>query len=301
MSSFWGDIGKGLKTAGTFAADALSGGAISKTKAARENNRAQQRAMLAAGQISQDQYNKNIALLDQAYNQAETTQQPYLDVGQRALGRQEALVDEYGQQQPGYVDTMGARPESYTPGEFKFSITPEMQQKIDASTNAVQSSAAAKGLLGSSGALRSIQQGAADITQQGVDNQFNQFMQKEGLNKAASDTNQNIYTTDRGFNYGKYGDDVNRSVDALTRKYNALSGLSGMGQQAAGNMSNLAVGRGTALAGEGSNLAEIQANLAMGRSNATAAKNNAVASAQGSAGTNIINNGLKIASTFGAL
>ena len=294
MGISWGDVG-------TFAGDLLTGGSISKTKAARANNRTQQKAMLQAGKISQEQYDKNIATLNTGYDAAEGYQQPYLGAGQRALGRMESFVDEYGQTQPGYQDTMGARPESFKPGEFNFQITPEMQQKIDASTNAVQSSASAKGLLGSSGALRSIQQGAANIAQQGVNDQFAQHMQTQGLNQSANVNDQNLYTTDRSFQYGKYGDDVNRNIDALSRKYNALSGLTNVGQAASNNLSNLSTGRAGALSGEGSSLAEIQANLAMGRANATSAKNNAVGQAYGQGATNLANTALQVGGMFAGM
>lgn len=294
MGISWGDVGR-------FAGDVLTGGSISKIKAARANNRAQQRALLAAGKISQDQYNKNMDLLERQFDAAEGYQQPYLGAGQRALGRMESFVDEYGAQQPGYVDTMGARPESFKPSEFNFQITPELQQRIDAARNSVQTSAAAKGLLGSSGALKAIQQGSADIAQQGINEAFNRHMQTQGLAQSANLTDQNLYTTDRGFQYGKYGDDVNRNIDALTRKYNALSGMTNMGQAAANNLSNLSTQRGSALAGEGSNLAEIQANLAMGRANATSAKNNAVGQAYGQGATNLANTALQVGGMFAGM
>ena len=294
MGISWGDVG-------TFTGDMLTGGAISKTKAARQNNREQQRAMLQAGKISQEQYDKNIATLNTGYDAAEGYQQPYLGAGQRALGRMEGFVDEYGQQQPGYVDTMGARPESFKPGEFNFEITPELQQRMDAARNSVQTSAAAKGLLGSSGALKAIQQGSADIAQQGIDEAFNRHMQTQGLAQSANLTDQNLYTTDRGFQYGKYGDDVNRNIDALSRKYNALSGLTNVGQAASNNLTNLATGRAGALSGEGSSLAEIQANLAMGRANATSAKNNAVGQAYGQGATNLANTALQVGGMFAGM
>lgn len=292
-----GRLGSGfpvLGDVGRFVGDALTGGSLSKIKAARANNRAQQKALLAAGQISQDQYNKNVALIDSGYDTAESYQQPYMGAGQRALGKMESFVDEYGAQQPGYVDTMGARPESFTPQNFEFNITPELQQRMDAARNSVQTSAAAKGLLGSSGALKAIQQGSADIAQQGINEAFNRHMQTQNLQQSANLNNQNLYTTDRGFQYGKYGDDVNRNIDALNRKYNALGSLTSAGQAASNNLTNLATGRAGALANEGSNLAEIQANLAMGRSNATSAKNNAVGQSFGQGASNALGTALQI-------
>lgn len=264
------DIGYGLSELAT-------GGAGAKRKAARDNARKQQQAMLEAGQISRASYDRNMQTLNSAYDKAEQQQTPYQQFGQRGMERLEGFVDELGQAQPGYQDEMGPRSAAFSPEKFQFQMTDEARQKIAESTNAVQSSAAAKGLLGSSGALKAIQQNAANIANQNVNDQFSQHMQQQNLGKDVSDTAQNLYTTDRDFSYGKYSDQLNQNVDALNRKYNALSGMTNVGQAAANNLTNLATGRGTSLANEGSNLAEIEANLKMGAANAQSARNNAIA------------------------
>ncbi len=234
-----------------------------------------------------------------------------MQAGQDALKQQQGMIDQLGQIPGQYQDSMGPRPNApptYTPGEFKFSITPEMQQKIDASTQAAQASGAAKGLLGSSGTIKAIQQNAANIGQQGVNDQFNQFTQTEAQKQAAALQAQqanllanNNYNADRQFNYGKYGDDLKSSIDAMSRKYNAVSGLASGGQTATNNLGNLAVARGNAITDQNDNLAEILANNEIGIGNSNAAKINAVGAAKGGAGSSLLNTGMQGVSMLAGL
>jgi hypothetical protein len=288
----------------------LASGAISKEMYEKNNemitgkyNKAvldQNKAALASGSITRSMYYKNLEAVSDGYTKAAESQQAYADAGKAALDKQLGMLDDFDKKADPFVNVHGDRPDAYTPGEFKFEITPEMQQKIDAARNAVETSASAKGLLGSSGALQKIQQDSANIAQQGIDNQFGQYIQKEGLRKDAADSASNRYTSERAFDYGVYSDDVRNSIDHLTNKYNALSGVTGMGSTAAGNIGNIQMGQSDAISGLGSglstNLTNINTGLATNLGNLATGES----AAQVANSTNYGNNMADMTSTFGA-
>ena len=260
----------------------------------------QNKTALASGSITRDMYNKNIQAISDGYTEAAESQQPYADAGKAALDKQLAMLGDFDKKADPFVNVHGDRPEAYTPGEFKFEITPEMQQKIDAARNAVETSASAKGLLGSSGALQKIQQDSANIAQQGIDNQFGQYIQNEGLRKDAADSASNRYTSERAFDYGVYSDDVRNSIDHLTNKYNALSGVSGMGSTAAGNIGNIQMGKSDAISGLGSGLATNLTNINTGLATNLGNLATGESAAQVANSQNYGNNMADMTSTFGA-
>lgn len=279
---FLGDVGDVFGAIGTGVGDLFSGGAISKTQGAREANRAQQKALLEAGRINEEQYNKNIGIIDQHYQEAINSQNLYEQSGADALPGLQDTINQMGQRPEAYNDT-SVQPESYTPGQFKFTLTPEMQQKIDASRNAVETSASARGLLGSSGALKSIQQNTADIAQQGVNDQFNQFQNTEAMKQSSANNNIGQFNTNRNFNYGKYNDQIRNDMDALKSKYAGQSGLVSMGQHAADNISTIEQNLSGAQTGANDNYSSNAIDIATGKANSTSAKANAEGEARGNA------------------
>ena len=101
--------------------------------------------------------------------------------------------------------------------------------------------------------------------------EYNMFAQKEardyGRHTAAEARDYGRYADDRSMAYGQFADDYNRQLMQQGNRYNRMAGLAGIGQTAAGNVSNLSMQQGQNLAGAYGNIGNAQANRYMGMQN----------------------------------
>lgn len=211
--------------------------------------RAEEQAAIMRGGMDQAQ-----GALMAGYNEATGYQQPYAQAGGQALGQLGALLAGFDPSQFVAPDAgqFSYDMPAYTVDQF---LDPAMDARIAAGTRAVEGSAASRGALRSGATLKGITDYAQQLASQEYGNAFNRMMQ---MGQQARQ--------DRGFAYQQFSDSATRAAQNAAQRLQAfqtqlggLGSMAGMGATAAGNLGNIAMGRGESLG-----------NLAMGRANVDA-------------------------------
>ena len=138
--------------------------------------------------------------------QAEGYYQPYMDTGTQALGMlaSESFQDPVRQFQFG--------------GDVQSYLDPSMKYQQQQAQRALEQSAVARGGLLGTGTAKALQNQAQQFAQQDYANAFNRM------------------ATDRNFAYNQFLQEAQARRANLQARYNQLSRLTGIGQQAAGNL-----------------------------------------------------------------
>ncbi len=152
-------------------------------------------------------------------------------------------------------------------------MTPYLNDIINRGSSAIQSSAAAKGLLGSSGTLNDIGDWAAQATQNAWRDAAGLYGQDRTYAAGRSDQAYNQFDRDRGFNYDYYRNEdatrYNRYQDRATaynklmaNKQSMMTDLAAGGPKAAGVMADMAQALGMSQADLGLAFAKLQSDYA---------------------------------------
>lgn len=196
---------------------------------------------------------KSRALLEKYYGQAMGTQQPYLEQGGKGLQAysQGVLGNEFQTDVPQFQQR-----------QFDLQADPGFQFRLQQGTNAINNRASAGGSSLGGGVLKELARYGQGIGSEEAGNAYNRF------------------NADRGFDYGVLGDLYNRQVQQQGIRAGGLQNLTGIGQQAAGNVSNLATGLG-------SSLGDLELQKANSSAAGTAAGYNALGGFFGGLGSNL--------------
>jgi hypothetical protein len=115
--------------------------------------------------------------------------------------------------------------------------------------------------MGLSGAtMKALQRYGQNLASAEYQNAYNRFAQNRQYG-------QNVFQANRAFDYGASSDLYGRRATEAGQRYNRLSNIAGMGQQAAGNLSNLAIGAGQNQAQLAGSMGNVQAAGIMGPAN----------------------------------
>lgn len=138
---------------------------------------------------------------DVSYNANKGAFDPYTDLGKTAatgiqglLGKQpgfEGNVNDYMTaagaapgSQPGSIGSFKG-PEAYMPGQFNYQASPGVAAQTAAVSDAVQKSAAARGMLGSTNTTGQLAKQVGDVVAQDYGNEHSRFLQDEALKQGA--------------------------------------------------------------------------------------------------------------------
>jgi hypothetical protein len=232
--------------------------------------------------------NNAINALNTQNDKAQGYLQPYLGYGQAGANSLQNLLNApgYGGSAPDINASQfnqGVRPDAYqAPAAFQATAfkgvdDPGIAYAQSQALDAAQKSAAAKGMLGSSNTLKTIQNNAGDIANKYYGDAYNRNLQgnQQAFDQYANQRNfgKNIYDT----NLGQYNTDVNNGLNrfqtAQGQYQNGFNNfLANRGQQ--GSLSNMLLGSGQQAANDMSNISQNYgnnlANLYTGRGTAQA-------------------------------
>lgn len=105
-------------------------------------------------------------------------------------------------------------PGAFQPGQFDYKASPGLEAQTKAVTDAVQKSAAARGMLGSTNTTRQIAQQVGNTVAQDYGNEFNRFMQGQGLQQGAQSQafGQALGAQGQAFGQGLQGFNANQDA-----------------------------------------------------------------------------------------
>lgn len=233
-----------------------------------------------AGNLQADSSKYAADIAQKQFEQTRQDQMPWLDAGKDALGS----LQEYIKDSPDFNDKWGGRIESaYQNGQLtggldpnNFQTDPSYQFRKQEGMDGIQSSAAAGGGLLSGAALKSLNRYNSDLASQEYGNAWSRDQAEKN----------NLYNTLSG----NRSQDYNLWSGERTRQYNELANLAGVGQQTA-----------TQLGQFGAQNAMNQGNLAINGANMQANALMGAAGAKTNAWNNILNMGMKAATTGGLI
>lgn len=176
----------------------LLGGALGSYLAAR--------GAAQAARTQRDAAREAMDFAREGQAQAQGYYQPYMDTGTQALG----MLASESFQDPTRQFQFGGDVQSY--------LDPSMQYQQQQAQRALEQSAVARGGLLSTGTAQQLQNQAQQFAQQDFNNAFNRM------------------ATDRNFAYNQFLQDAQARRANLQARYSQLSGLAGMGQNAATNL-----------------------------------------------------------------
>ena len=252
----------------------------------------------AAGQANQQ--------LTGVYNQSQSGYQPYLQGGQNAFNTISQNWNQ-GQYNPGTLGTMGAqnfdagqRPQGYNLQQFdpNTANTAAYQYQLGQGMNAVQNSAAAKGMLHSGNTLAGINSMAQGLASTGLNDAFSRFTTQQGQGMQNQQQNYGQWLGGANFGQGQSLNSQNFGYQNMFNSYNsnAQNGmnqfnmgniLGNYGQNAQQNSSNL-----------GQNYSQQYGNNLTGGANAQAAGMVGAANARTQGLNNIMNLGGQLGSAY---
>ena len=174
-----------------------------------------------------------------AYGQAMGYQQPYLKAGEQGL--QQMQAGDYGTNVPGQAQMPG----EYQSQQFNYQADPGMAYRMQTGTEAIQQGAAGQGAGLSGATLKAMAKFGQNLGSQEYGAAYGRFNQDQARNLAGYQTN-----------LGRANDIWGQQKDVYTmgnqqqqQRYGRAMNLANMGQQAAGNASNMASEYGSNLAG----------------------------------------------------
>ena len=235
-------------------------GAGLQHRASKKAASAQKEAAYEANQTARDISADQMDLYKQIYDEQKAQQAPYLQQGQAAIGKLGSLMGgtdpfESYLQKSGLQGGLDAYLKQKGVSNYGFLNSPQYQFLQKQGQQALDRSAAARGMGYSGAQMKAAQQYGQDLASQQYDNEYNRAA-KEYFNK---------YDQARG----QFGDYYNRLAGIAQGGQQTAQSLGGMGSQYATNASNTLGG----LSNEQSNILGQQANA---RASAYAAKANAL-------------------------
>ena len=235
-------------------------GAALQHRASKKAASAQKEAAYEANQTARDISAEQMDLYKRIYDEQKAQQAPYLQQGQSAIGKLGSLMGgtdpfESYLQKTGLQGGLDAYLKQKGVSNYGFLNSPQYQFLQKQGQQALDRSAAARGMGYSGAQMKAAQQFGQDLASQQYDNEYNRAA-KEYFNK---------YDQARG----QFGDYYNRLAGIAQGGQQTAQSLGGMGSQYATNASNTLGG----LSNEQSNILGQQANA---RASAYAAKANAL-------------------------
>ena len=186
-----------------------------------------------------------------AYGQATGYQQPYLQAGQQGLGQM--MNGNYDVAIPGQAQMPGP----YQAQTFNYDqyTDPGTQYRMQQGQQAVQTGAAGQGSGLSGATLKALAKFGQNLGSQEYGAAYGRYSQDQARNLAGYQTNLGRANDIWGQQKDIYG----MGAEQAQRRYGRAADLGNMGQQAAGNLSDLASNYGSNLAGLYGTQGQIQA------------------------------------------
>jgi hypothetical protein len=208
-----------------------------------------------------------------AYNTATGYQQPYATGGQQDYSTLRQMVGDnaFATSVPGQYQS-GEQQPGYTTPNFNFQEDPGYQFRQQEGQNAIQNSAAARGMGLSGATMKAMATYGSNLASQEYNNAYNRYLANNDQQRALYGMKLGQYNTNRGFGAGQQQQQYENQYQQNMARYGMRSNLAGYGTEAANNLStlstlygntraNLALGRGNAI----SNGYQAAANAAIGQ------------------------------------
>ena len=212
---------------------------ISANAATQASNAQQRGARQAQGQITA------------AYNQATGYQQPYYDTGTQNMKTLSGMVN------GGQFKTDPYNYQLQPQGQFNFATDPGYQFRMQQGQNQINSGAAAGGTQLSGATMKALARYNQGMASNEVNNAYGRYNQDRSANQQQQQMGMNNAMNQ-----------YNTANQQATQQYGQFNNLAEMGQQAAGNLANLASNYGQNMANTTIQGANAAAAGAMGRGNA---------------------------------
>jgi hypothetical protein len=165
-----------------------------------------------------------------AYGQAQTYQQPYLQAGQTGLERM---------MQGNYDTALPGQTPLYQPDQFNYEADPGMAYRMQTGQQAIETSQAGKGQGLSGATLKALAKFGQNLGSQEYQNAYGRYSDQRRMGLGEFQANDQ---------WGRAKDTYTMGNQQATQRYGRASDLGTMGQSAAGNMSNMATGYGENIA-----------------------------------------------------
>ena len=180
-----------------------------------------------------------------AYNTATSYQQPYQQAGLQGLSQLQQ--GNFGTAVPGQYQ--GGQAPTYTAPTFNFQQQPGYQFQLQQGQNAALSSAAGRGAGLSGATLKALSTYGTGVANQSYGQDYDQYMQ--GRQQGANEYNTQLgqFNQNRQFGAGQQQQQYENANQQQMQRYGQAANLSGIGQQAAGTLGQMATGYGNNLAG----------------------------------------------------
>jgi hypothetical protein len=232
-----------------------------------------------ASEMQKEAATKAQGLVENYYGKSQQYQQPYYDVGTQNMAQMNRDVNS------GKYDMAPQtfQQENYQAPNFNFQADPGYQFRLSQGTDAIQNSAASRGV-GLSGAT---QKALARYGQNFASNEYGKAYDRYSLDRAFG---QQAFNANRGFGYQNFTDAYARQNQQLIQQFGRQYTLAGMGNNAANTLSSNAMSAAGSIAGIMGQGANAQAAGIMGQGQAYGQMASNLASGIGGAFQNQGNN-----------
>jgi hypothetical protein len=253
-------------------------GGIASSSAANSQSEAAGKAADATLQANRE----NIDFQKWLYGEQKATNQPWYDAGQQALqslqsGLQNGTFDpgqyeSVGTYDPGTLNTQGVADPGVFTGQVDLTSDPGYQYRLQEGIDALDKSAASRGLLQSGAQAKAVTEYASDQASQEYSNAYGRALTEYGSQVDAYGRQVNAMTTDYNANanrqntlynqaYQNQNTAYNANASRANTLYNQLAGLSGTGQTAANANNSAAANMGSSVGNSTLNTGQALANM----------------------------------------
>lgn len=262
---------------------ALLLGGLASAGASAAAGKMQSGATKDAAQAAKDTSAESLAFQKQVWEKQQQDQAPWLQAGKDALGQLSTGLADGGQFTEKYGKTYdpGTFTGKYDPGKFvaptgaDYQNDPGYQFRLAEGQKALERSAAARGTATGGAALKAAARYGQDYASNEYGNVYERALKGYATNAAAG---LDKYNTE----LGAFNTNANTGLNAFNTNYgvwrgnqtdafNRLASLAGLGQTAAGQLSNAGSAAAGNVAGINSNLANLVGNFGTQGANAAAA------------------------------
>jgi anti-sigma28 factor (negative regulator of flagellin synthesis) len=242
---------------------AILGSAIIGGIASNSASNAQKKASQAASDATVQANRDNIDFQKWLYTDQKDQAAPWYNAGADAITRLQQAI----QNGTYNLDMSKIDQKTYTPNAFSGNIDltqdPSYQFRLKQGVNALDMSAAAKGMLQSGAQQKAITQYGQDLASQEYGNVFNRALQVNQTNNADA---LNAVQVNNASNLNA----LNLTSGELNNRFNRTASVAGSGQTANNTIANAAQNMGTAVGASTINTGNALATNAINQGNATA-------------------------------
>jgi hypothetical protein len=216
-----------------------------------------------AGASAEDAANAQLSSADQArgaidkyYQQAAGYQQPYYNLGVQGAQNLANMVS---------AGKFSTTPTAYTAPnyqaqQFNFQADPGYAWRMAQGTDAIQNSAAARGVGLSDATQKALARYGQNLASNEYQNAYSRFQDQRNFGRGAFESDRSFGANQNQLNYENLASEANK--DYLRR-----AGIADYGISAAGNLANLSTGAGEATAGIYGNMGNARAAGIIGQAN----------------------------------